>query len=212
MTTPIEDFNRKECCLIDALKVNAYTDIMLDPDNPTGIILDTSWGTVKLDLKSIVKAGETITHLTLTATGLCYEREDGEKEFISGNDLSRVISLQLLKDIDQSKTIGDGDVYIYNGDTNLFEPFDLKTFVDNTNTAITRINARIQQVENRVTAVENRISDIEGLIYNYPADKTTKIPRANINVYGDITNTNNHDWGIFSHDKNNNITNDLYFS
>lgn len=205
MTTPIEDFNRKECCLIDALKVNAYTDIMLDPDNPTGIILDTSWGTVKLDLLSIVKAGETVTHLRLTPTGLCYEREDGETEFISGDDLSRVISLQLLKDVDQSKTINDGDVYIYNGDTNLFEPFDLKTFVDTTNNAINRINATLTQLG-------NRISDIENLIYNYPADKTTKIPRGNINIYGDISNTQNHDWGIFTHDKNSNINNDLYFS
>lgn len=205
MTTPIEDFNRKECCLIDALKVNAYTDIMLDPDNPTGIILDTSWGTVKLDLLSIVKAGETVTHLRLTPTGLCYEREDGETEFISGDDLSRVISLQLLKDVDIDKPISDGDVYIYNGDTNLFEPFDLKTFVTTTNTAINRINATLTQLDNRIT-------DIENAIYGWPGDKTTKIPRANINVYGDVGNTDNHDWGIFSHDKNSNITNDLYFS
>lgn len=205
MTTPIEDFNRKECCLIDALKVNAYTDIMLDPDNPTGIILDTSWGTVKLDLLSIVKAGETVTHLRLTPTGLCYEREDGETEFISGDDLSRVISLQLLKDIDIDKPISDGDVYIYNGDTNLFEPFDLKTFVTTTNTAINRINATLIQLDNRIT-------DIENAIYGWPGDKTTKIPRANINVYGDVGNTDNHDWGVFSHDKNSNITNDLYFS
>ena len=212
MTTPIEDFNRKECCLIPGAKVNAYVDISLDPENPTGIILDSTWGTVKLDLLSIVKAGETVTHLRLTETGLCYEREDGETEFISGDDLSRIISMRLLKDVDQTKTVGGGDVLMFNETTNLFEPFDLQTFVDNTNTAITRINARIQQVENRVTAVENRITDIENLIYNYPADKTTKIPRANINVYGDIGNTQNHDWGIFSHDKNSNITNDLYFS
>lgn len=205
MVTPVEDFNRKECCLLDALKVNAYVDISLDPDNPTGIILDTSWGTVKLDLMSIVKAGETITHLRLTETGLCYEREDGETEFIHGDDLSRVISMKFLKDVDQSQTINGGDVYMYNSNTNLFEPFDLQTFVDTTNHAITTINARIQQVENRVSAIENAI-------YNWSGDKNTKIPRGNINVYGDVGNTQNHDWGIFSHDKNSNITNDLYFS
>lgn len=205
MVTPVEDFNRKECCLIDALKVNAYVDISLDPDNPTGIILDTSWGTVKLDLMSIVKAGETITHLRLTETGLCYEREDGETEFIHGDDLSRVISMKFLKDVDQTQNISGGDVYMYNSNTNLFEPFDLQTFVDTTNHAITTINARIQQVENRVSAIENAI-------YNWSGDKNTKIPRGNINVYGDVGNTQNHDWGIFSHDKNSNITNDLYFS
>lgn len=205
MTTPIEDFNRKECCLIDALKVNAYTDIMLDPDNSTGIILDTSWGTVKLDLLSIVKAGETVTHLRLTPTGLCYEREDGETEFISGDDLSRVISLQLLKDIDIDKPISDGDVYIYNGDTNLFEPFDLKTFVTTTNTAINRINATLIQLDNRIT-------DIENAIYGWPGDKTTKIPRGTLNVYGDVNNTGSHADGIFSHDPNTDEVNDLYFS
>ena len=205
MTTPIEDFNRKECCLIPGAKVNAYVDISLDPENPTGIILDSTWGTIKLDLLSIVKAGETVTHLRLTDTGLCYEREDGETEFISGDDLSRVISMRLLKDVDQTTPPSDGIVYMYNDNTNLFEPYDLKTFVDTTNHAIQVINARIQQVENRVSAIENAI-------YNWDGDKNTKIPRGNINVYGDIGNTQNHDWGIFSHDKNSNITNDLYFS
>lgn len=205
MTTPIEQFNRKPCCLIDAAMVNAYIDIALDPDNETGIILDTSWGTIKLDLLSIVKAGETVTHLRLVEDGLCYEREDGETEFISGDDLSRIISMQLLKDVDQSKPIADGDVFIYNGDTNKFEPFDLKSFVADVNTFIGRFEPTINQIN-------NRIKSIEDLIYNYENDKTTKIPRANINVYGDVGNTQNHDWGVFSHDKNSDITNDLYFS
>ena len=111
MTTPIEDFNRKECCLIDAAKVNAYIDIALDPDNPTGIILDTSWGTIKLDLKSIVKAGETITTLELVEDGLCYHKEDGTTDFISGDALSRVISMQLLKDVDPDWN--DEDIHYY---------------------------------------------------------------------------------------------------
>lgn len=205
MTTPIEDFNRKECCLIPGAKVNAYVDISLDPENPTGIILDSTWGTIKLDLLSIVKAGETVTHLRLTDTGLCYEREDGETEFISGDDLSRVISMHLLKDVDQTTPPSNGIVYMYNDNTNLFEPFDLQTFVDTTNHAIQVINARIQQVENRVSAIENAI-------YNWDGDKNTKIPRGTLNIYGDITNTNSHADGIFSHDPNTDETNDLYFS
>lgn len=219
MTTPIEQFNQKPCCKLDALLVNAYVDITLDPDNPTGIILDTSWGTIKLDLKTIVKAGETITHLRLVEDGLCYEREDGETEFISGDDLSRIISMQLLKDVDQTKPIDGGYVYMYNSTTNLFEPFDLQTFVNDTNTAIGRINTRITNVENRVgdledrmTNVENRLAAIENAIYNWANDKNTKIARGNINVYGDVNNNNSHDSGIYTHDKNTNITNDLYFS
>ncbi len=215
-TTPIENFNQKECCKIDPLSVNAYTDLYLDPENPTGIILDTSWDQVKVDLLSVVKAGETVTHLYLAPEddpeGLCYESEDGHKDYIPGDELSRIISLTLLKDIDQDQPITNGCVYMYNEVTKKFEPFDLQTFVNTTNHAITTINARIQQVENRVTAVENKVSDIENAIYNWTNDKTTKIARGNINVYGDINNNNNHDHGIFTHDKNNNITNDLYFS
>lgn len=209
-TTPIEQFNQKPCCKIDALMVNAYTDIMLDPDNPTGIILDTSWGTVKLDLKTIVKAGETITHLRLVEDGLCYEREDGETEFISGDDLSRIISMRLLKDVDQSKTVEDGDVFIYNGDTNLFEPYDLKTFVEQTNHAISVINGTLVQHNNRITTLEGKVSDIENIIPFWPSDKTMKLARGTINWYSDVTNTLDKTDGLFTHDKSINKVNDQY--
>lgn len=211
-TTPIENFNQKECCKIDALSVNAYTDLYLDPENPTGIILDTSWGQVKVDLKSVVKAGETVTYLELLDEGLCYHKEDGTTNYIHGDELSRIISMKLLKDVDQSQPIEDGGVYMYNDTTKLFEPFALQSFVDATNHAINVINGTLVQHNNRITALENKVSDIENAIYNWTNDKTTKIARGNINVYGDINNNNNHDWGIFSHDKNSNITNDLYFS
>lgn len=210
MTTPIESFNSKPCCKIDALMVNAFIDISLDPDNPTGIILDTSWGTIKLDLKSIVKAGETITTLELTENGLCYHKEDGTTDFIHGDDLSRIISMKLLKDVDQTKTVEGGDVYMYNSTTNLFEPFDLQTFVDETNTHLGRIDATLVQLGNRITAVENRITDIENLIPFYPADKTMKIARGTINWYSDVTNTLNKTDGLFTHDKNVDKVNDQY--
>lgn len=230
MTTPIESFNRKECELIPGVKVNAYTDLYLDPENPTGIILDTTWGLSKVDLKSVVKAGETITHLYLAPEdnpeGLCYEKEDGTTDYIPGDELSRIISMRLLKDVDQSKTMTGGNVYMFNSTTNMFEPYPLQTFVNNTNQHLTNIDnsitnlqnqitalgTRVTNLEARMTAVENRISDIEGLIYNYPADKTTKIPRANINIISDYTNTDNRNWGVFSHDVNNLIPNDEFFS
>lgn len=222
-TTPIESFYQKECEKIDALKVNAYTDLYLDPDNPTGVILDTSWGVSKLDLASVVKAGETVTHLYLAPEGnptvLKYEREDGQVDCITGDELSRIISLTLLKDVTQDDTVENGDVLMYNENTKKFEYFNLQSFVDKTNNAITTINAtltqygnRLTSLENRMTAVENRVSDIEGLIYNYPADKTTKIPRANINVISDYTNSDNRTWGVFSHDPNNLIPNDEFFA
>lgn len=210
MTTPIESFHKKECCKIDALMVNAFIDISLDPDNPTGIILDTSWGTIKLDLKSIVKTGETITTLELTENGLCYHKEDGTTDFIHGDDLSRIISMKLLKDVDQTKTVEGGDVYMYNSTTSLFEPFDLQTFVNETNTHLGRIDATLVQLGNRITAVEDRITDIENLIPFYPADKTMKIARGTINWYSDVTNTLDKTDGLFTHDKTINKVNDQY--
>ena len=205
MTTPIESFVRKECCLIDPLKVNAYIDIKLDPDNPTGIILDTSWGTIKLDLISIVKAGETVTHLELVPNAIKYTNEAGDVKCITGDELSRIISLKLLKDVDQDKAVSDGDVYIYNGDTNLFEPFDLKTFVNDVNTFIGRFEPTINQIN-------NRIKSIEDIIPFYDTDKTTKLARGDINLISDPSNTNNKAHGLFTHDKDSDLYADEYFA
>lgn len=237
MTTPIESFNRKECELIPGIKINAYTDLYLDPENPTGIILDTTWGVSKVDLKSVVKAGETVTHLYLAPEnapeGLCYEKEDGTTDYIPGDELSRIISMRLLKDVNQTKPISGGGVYMFNSTTNLFEPFALQTFVNETNqhltnidntltnlqSQITALGTRVASLENRmvtaeanITNLQGRVSDIEGLIYNYPADKTTKIPRGNINIISDYTNSDNRNWGIFTHSTSNIIPNDEFFS
>lgn len=223
MTTPIESFNRKECELIPGVKVNAYTDLYLDPENPTGIILDTTWGLSKVDLKSIVKAGETITHLYLAPEnnpeGLCYEKEDGTTDYIPGDELSRIISMTLLKDVDQTKPIGGGKVYMYNSTTNKFEPYDLQTFVNNTNQHLTNIDNTLTNLQNQITALgtrvsnlENRMNAIEGAIYNWANDKTTKIPRGNINIISDYTNSDNRNWGIFTHSTSNIIPNDEFFA
>lgn len=209
MTCPAEFPGYEECNKIDACDVNAYTNIALDPANPTGIILDTSWNTIKLDLKSIVKAGETVTKLELVPadnpTAIRYMREDGTYDCITGDELSRLISMRLLKDVDQSKTLENGDVYVYNSTTNLFEPYDVVTAINNINVALNRLASR-------VTSVENRISDIENLIYNYPQDKTTKIPRGDINLYSDYTNTNSKSHGFFTHDPATDVANDEYFA
>jgi uncharacterized coiled-coil protein SlyX len=52
--------------------------------------------------------------------------------------------------------------------------------INQINNTLTSLLDRMINVENRLTAVENRISDIENIIYNYPADKVTKIPRGNM--------------------------------
>lgn len=209
MTCPAEFPGYKECNKIDACDVNAYTNIALDPSSPTGIILDTSWNTIKLDLRSIVKAGETVTKLELVPadnpTAIRYMREDGTYDCITGDELSRLISMRLLKDVDQSKTLENGDVYVYNSTTNLFEPYDVVTAINNINVALDRLASR-------VTSVENRISDIENLIPFYPSDKTMKLARGTINLYSDVSNTNDKTDGLFTHDKNTDKINDEYFA
>lgn len=208
-TLPASFPGYQECDKLDPHWIDAYAEIKLDPENPTGIILDTSWGEIKLDLMSVVKAGETVTHLELAPEGnptvLRYTNEHGEYECITGDELSRIISMHLLKDVSQTTPPSDGIVYMYNGQTNLFEPFDLKTTLADLNNVLVRINGELTQIK-------NRISDIEGIIYNYPQDKTTKIPRGDINLYSDYTNTNSKAHGFFTHNPSTDVANDEYFS
>lgn len=208
-TCPAEFPGYEKCEKIDACEVDAYVSLTLDPENPTGVILDSSWGTIRVDLESVVKAGETITHMELVPennpTAIRYTRESGEVDCITGDELSRIISMQLLKDVDQTTPPSDGDVYMYNGQTNLFEPYDLKTVITDINNAIATINATIINLRNRIT-------DIENIIYNYPEDKVTKIPRGDINLYSDYTNTNSKAHGFFTHDPDTDVANDEYFA
>ena len=209
MTCPIKFPGRQECEKIDPCDVNAYINISLDPENPTGIILSSSWGDVKLDLKSIVKAGETVTHLELlpedNPTLIRYTNEHGEYECITGDELSRIISLQLLKDVDQTTPPSDGIVYMYDETTNLFVPYDLKTVIGDINIYLGRLEASITNLQNQIDAIAN-------IIPFWDTDKTMKLARGTINLYSDVTNTNSKADGLFTHDKNTDVTNDEYFS
>lgn len=206
----------EKCEKLDACAVDAYVSLALDPDNPTGVILDSSWGTVRVDLESVVKAGETITHMELVPenapTAIRYTRESGEVDCITGDELSRIVSMQLLKDVDQTTPPSDGIVYMYNGQTNLFEPYDLKTVIADYGTTIETIKGTLISLQGQITTLGNRLTDIENLIYNYPADKVTKIPRGDINLYSDYTNTNSKAHGFFTHDPATDVANDEYFS
>ena len=142
----ISDFNRiEDCDKIDPLCIDAYADFDFDPNNETGICLHTPWGGNCLDLTEIVKLAESCTTLYLSPEEdpncLIYEPEDkcGDNICIHGDDLSRIISMRYLKDVSQDTAPSDGIVYMYNGTTNLFEPFDLKTTLTNLNTAIQNI-------------------------------------------------------------------------
>lgn len=187
--TNIDYFNRRDCDKIDAKCVNAYVDFKLDPDNPTGICLDTSWGGDCLDLTNIVKEAETCTSLYLSPAEdpncLVYEGEC-ETFCIEGEDLARIIPMQKLKDVDQTKPVDGGDVYIFNRETQKFEPFDLQQYIDNTAVDLSQIWAAINNLRGRVTTIENQIAPIINrwqLPEGVPDD--AKILLGNINIYSD---------------------------
>ena len=182
----ISDFNRiEDCNKIDPLCIDAYTDFDFDPDSDTGICLHTPWGGNCLDLTDIVKNAESCTTLYLSPEEdpncLVYEKEDrcGENDCIHGDDLSRIISMQYLKDVTQDTPPSDGIVYMYNETTGLFEPYDLKTTINNINTAIQNINAAISNLQNRMAVVEAKLTP--------PSDApdNVKVVFGNINEYSD---------------------------
>lgn len=246
--TNITQFSGKECSKIDPLSVNAYFELSLDSTNNNLLVLDTSWGCTKVDLAPIVAQNETITHLFITPEGsLQYNREDygregaenGGVDCITGYDLSRIVSMRYLKDVDQTTAPTDGQSYMYNGDKQLFEPFALKQFVSNTNNmleqhgaSITNLVGTLQAVQNtlttvlaRLSAVEKRMTTAEGNITNLqsrvssiesqiarPAGvpTNTRLVYGNINYNSDHTNSGQLTSGLYSHSPSNKVINDAY--
>lgn len=205
--TNIDEFNHDECCKTDSNCINAYTDFHLDPENPAGLCLETSWGGDCLDLTSIVKAAETVTtlHLSPAENPNCleFEREDGQSDCITGDELSRIISMTKLKDVDQETAPTNGDVYMYNNGK--WYTFNLQDFVTNTNTTLGNLQAAITQIQNQIAPILNRWQ----LPSQVPDD--AKIMLGNINLYSDtgaVINSSgtatslDKSHGIYGHDLN----------
>jgi len=195
--TNIDEFYHKDCEKIDANCVNAYVDYHLDEENPAGLCVNTSWGGDCLDLTSIVKAAETVTSLELTPTEdptcLTFNREDGQADCIHGDDLSRIISMTKLKDVDQTTAPVNGDVYMYNNGK--FYTFNLQQYMDDTANTINNMQAAIRQLQ---------------VLLNYwqvPEDlpANAKIMLGNINLYSDTNAVINSDGTVQSLNKNNGI-------
>ena len=195
--TNIDEFYHKDCEKIDANCINAYVDYHLDEENPAGLCVNTSWGGDCLDLTSIVKAAETVTSLELTPaenpTCLTFNREDGQADCIHGDDLSRIISMTKLKDVDQTTAPVNGDVYIYKNGK--FYTFNLQQYMDDTANTINNMQAAIRQLQ----VLLNYWQVPEGL----PAN--AKIMLGNINLYSDTNAVINSDGTVQSLNKNNGI-------
>lgn len=209
MTTPIDSFYHKECAKIDAARcVDAYLQLKLDPENPVNLILESSWEETSVDLTDAIKAGETLTHLFLSPdcgdpVALQYNPERGDPDCIHGDDLSRIISMHLLKDVDQGTAPTDGDVYIY--DNGKFYTFNLTAALADIEQ---RLGDRITQLIGRIVNIENMLTRPAGVPTN------TSLVWGNINLISDYTNNNVLDWGLFTHstDPSADIPNDEFFA
>lgn len=178
-------FTQTPCPKIDPWDISASFELSLDPINPAMLNLETSWGCTKVDLTPAVKTAETITHLFLSPeaapTSLQFNREDygregvedGGVDCIHGDDLSRIISMTLLKDVTQLKEISDGMVYMWNGLTNLFEPWDLKTFATNTNSTLELHTGYINNLQSDVASLRNDLTLLTKRVTNLEARMTT---------------------------------------
>lgn len=206
MPTNISSFNYKDCEKIDGRMVNAYVDAHLNNENPVELDIETTWGDSAVDLTDAVKAAETITHMELGSNAIEYFAEDGHVDCIYGDDLSRIISMHLLKDVDINTPPVDGDVYIYDGDTNKFKTFNLQQYMTDVNNTITNLGGLINQLRNRITNLENTIQRPAGI----PTD--TGIVWGNINLYSDYTNGNLKSSGLYTHSISTDKNNDEYFS
>ena len=200
----VADFNYKECEKVDPNCIDAYLDYTWDPENPTVLCVESSWGGGCLDLSGLVKASESCTSLYLSPEEnpncLVYEKEEqcGDNDCINGDDLSRIISLRYLKDVEQTAPT-DGDTYIYNGETGLFEPYPLVETITNLQTAIQNINAAITNLQNRVSNIEQRIAPPEG------CPDSARIAYASINLYSDYNASVNSSGTATSLDKTHGI-------
>lgn len=192
--TSKDSYYQKECNKIDASCINAYLELKLDDQDPSKLILENPWNDTSVDLEPAVKDAETVTHMYLSPeedpVALQYDPERGEPDCIHGDDLSRIISLSLLKDVDQVTAPTNGDVLIYR---------DGKWYTFNLTAALTAIT-------NRLDTIEQIIERPEGIPNN------TRLAWGNINLYSDYTNTNNRNWGFYTHSTSSNIPNDEYFA
>lgn len=181
----VADFNRiDDCDKIDSQCIDAFSSLTLDEEGT--LCVETSWGKQCIDLAQAVKDYESCTSLYLSPEEnpncLVYEKEErcGDNDCIHGDDLSRIISMQYLKDVAQTgEEPEDGIVYMYNEQTHLFEPYDLKTTITNINTAIQNINQTLANHERRLQVIEEKLTP--------PADApaNVKVVFGNINDYSD---------------------------
>lgn len=194
----IEDFNRiEDCNKINPDCVDGEFDFEWDGD--TTLCFHTSWGDKCFDFDELIKNGETCTTLKLTPEEkpncIQYQAECGETYCITGDELSRIISMHLLKDVKQGE-LNNGDVYMWNSETNQFEPFNLQGFVDNVNNTLTNLNQTINSLKAKLTPPEGAPDNVKVVFGNI---NDYSDPNVQINEGSGTVTTLDKNHGLYSH-------------
>ena len=206
--------------LIPGEKIDAYHQLYHDIHSKNGASLtsDTTWGKDEVDLTPMIQAGETSTCMRpndererIEYLNEHYYTQHGNVQCVTGKQIANWINVEDLKDVNIDVK-HDGDVLYWNGEAwvtfNLKNALDaINNKLDNHETRITNIETKLTQIEQQITQLGNRISQIENAIYNWTNDKSTKIPRGNINIFSG-------DWGGANYIRSRDGTpdNDLRFS
>lgn len=206
--------------LIPGERIDAYHQLYHDihSDNDASLTSDTTWGKDEVDLTPMIQAGETNTCMRpndererIEYLNEHYYTQHGDIQCVTGKQIANWINVEDLKDVNIDVN-HEGDVLYWNGEAwvtfNLKEALDaINNKLDNHETRITNIENRLTRIEQQITQLGNRISQIENAIYNWTNDKSTKIPRGNINIFSG-------DWGGANYIRSRDGTpdNDLRFS
>lgn len=202
--TNITEFNTVPCPKINALDVDAFLGLSLDPLSLTTLNLESSWGVTGLDLTPAIKAGETITHLFLTPSenpnALQFNREDygvagapaNGIDCITGVELGSIIPMGTLKDVDSTMAMMDGGVYMYDQSITRFQPFNLQSFIDNTNDTLQALTGatggtagNLLGLQSQVTNLDNRVTNLEQGSGLTPEEKAKLDSLVTITAIGD---------------------------
>lgn len=174
--------------------------------NPTSINLYSSSGNSTVDLKPMIKAGETDTQF-------CINKDQKQLEYKSEHyhqkkremDIVELICLwQLMKIEDHGNAEKDpatGDVYMYDKATGQWKKYPLQAKLDSIDNTINQLSQAVENLTQAVANLADRVSSIENLIYDYPNDKTTKIPRGNMIFRYSVDNGANYKYFIKSADE-----------
>lgn len=224
MSTPITNFNVKDCQKIDAEWVNADFSFEIDPENPSILILHNSWGDINIDLSPIVKLNETVTHLKLAPEdapdSLDYQNETGMHECIDGETLAGIIPLKKLRDMSPDNDWRTGYAPVWDETAGKFiaryvnteGSMDSRVTALEDNMTIVRatvqnIQAQIGNIETAINSLKDRVTALEELTAkpeNIPED--TALAWGNANIYTQTDEST----GTFVHDPATAVTGDRH--